>query len=106
MVKVEVGLAGVTETGLGVQVIPVGPAQVRATVGLNPVWGFSVIVVVAEEPLLTGLGEGAVAVSVKQAAEGAILLTKASAAPPPKLAWEGGDEAWVGKSVEFVSPVT
>jgi hypothetical protein len=86
IVKVEVGLVGVTEVGFSVQVIPVGAEQVRATVGLNPVWGVSVMVELAEEPLFTGFGEGEDVVRVNHGAEGAILVTKASVLPPPYVA--------------------
>jgi len=85
IVSVEVAEDGVTEVGLSVQVIPVGPEHVRATLLLNPFEGFRVMIEVADDPLATGLGEGAVAVRVKLAVapEGTILAKKASDVPPP-----------------------
>ena len=100
MVTVELGVAEVTEAGFGVQVTPAGcPEQVRLTVVLvkKPGSNCMVTVEVAAEPLATGFGDGAVAVSEKL---GTTLATNAST-PPPDVACAGD---FVGKSLELVTP--
>jgi hypothetical protein len=105
IVKVEVGLVGVTEVGFSVQVIPVGAEQVRATVGLNPVWGVSVMVDVADEPLLTGFGLGEDVLRVKQFVTVPILAKNASEIPPAFAVWKAVPVV-TGKSVDAVDPTT
>ena len=101
MVTVEVLAVDVRDAGFGVQVIPVGPEQVRATLVLveKPGSNCMVTVEVAEAPLATGLGEGVVAVSEKL---GTTLARKASLGAPPKLACTGD---FVGRLLEAVTPV-
>ena len=105
IVNVEVGLAGVTEAGLGVQVIPAGPEQVRATALVKPFDGLSVIVEVADDPLATGLGEGALAVRVNAGEVAAVILT-ANASDRPWLAVRSALLVVTGKSIEAVEPTT
>jgi hypothetical protein len=67
MVNVELTAApaGVTVDGVKLQLVPLGQVMLRVTVWLNPPTGVTVTVAVAGVPVLTGEGESAVALIVK-----------------------------------------